>query len=144
MTPYVVMRLRRAVIDIRAERVQRNAPFAVPLRARDFRAVQPSGNAHLDPLGPDAHRVRNGPPHRAPELHAPFELLRDALSDQGRIELGLADLGNIDANVVQRHTQHRRDGAVRSFSMSSPFLPMTIPGRAVCTVMFARFAGRSM
>jgi len=33
---------------------------------------------------------------------------------------------------------------VRSFSMSSPFLPITIPGRAVWMVMLARRAARSM
>ena len=34
--------------------------------------------------------------------------------------------------------------AVRSFSMSSPFLPITMPGRAVWIVMLARRAARSM
>ena len=34
--------------------------------------------------------------------------------------------------------------AVRSFSMSSPFLPITMPGRAVWMVMLARLAARSM
>ena len=32
----------------------------------------------------------------------------------------------------------------RSFSMSSPFLPITMPGRAVWIVMLAFFAGRSI
>ena len=32
----------------------------------------------------------------------------------------------------------------RNVSMSSPFLPMTTPGRALCMVMRAFFAGRSM
>ena len=32
----------------------------------------------------------------------------------------------------------------RSFSMSSPFLPITMPGRAVWMVMFTFFAARSI
>ena len=34
--------------------------------------------------------------------------------------------------------------STRSFSMSSPFLPITMPGRAVWMVMLALFAARSM
>ncbi len=34
--------------------------------------------------------------------------------------------------------------SARSVSMSSPFLPMTTPGRALWIVMRAFFAGRSM
>ena len=34
--------------------------------------------------------------------------------------------------------------STRSFSMSSPFLPITMPGRAVRIVMLARRAARSM
>src|SRR5690606_30563680 len=37
-----------------------------------------------------------------------------------------------------------RDTSLRSASMSSPFLPITMPGRAVWIVMLAFFAGRSI
>src|SRR5262245_17742492 len=37
-------RLGQAVVDVRAQRVQRNAAFAVLLSACDFRAVQAAGN----------------------------------------------------------------------------------------------------
>src|SRR6185295_13952763 len=99
--------------DVRAERVQRNAAFAIPLGAGDFRAVQSAGDAHLDAERADAHRVRHGALHRAAEHHAALELLRDAFGDQLRVELGLADLGDVDAHVGDRHLHHLRDLATQ-------------------------------
>src|SRR6266540_5839009 len=58
-------RLGKAVFDVRAQRMQRHAAFAVPLRARDLRAVQPSRRHDLDALRAEAHRVLHGPLHRA-------------------------------------------------------------------------------
>src|SRR5215831_6559384 len=97
-----------AVVDVRAERVQRNAAFAVPLRARDFRAVQAAGHAHLHAERATAHGAHHGALHGAAEHHALLDLLRDAVRDQLRIELGLANLGDVQANVVHRHAEELR------------------------------------
>src|SRR5262245_45055054 len=42
------VRLREPVVDVRAQRLQRQLTVQVPLRARDFRAVQAARYAHLD------------------------------------------------------------------------------------------------
>src|SRR5688572_12995178 len=83
----------QAVIDIRAQRVQRNAAFAVLLGACDFRAVQTAGNTHFDAESPDTHGVGDRTLHGATEHHTTLELLRDAFGNQQCIELRLADLG---------------------------------------------------
>src|SRR5690606_35271591 len=101
--------LGEPVVDVGAERVQGHAPLAIPLRARDLRAVQTPGHLHLHAFGAETHRVRDGPAHRAAELHAALELLRDALGDQLRVELGLANLGDVQAHVLKRHPEQLRD-----------------------------------
>src|SRR5690606_32486208 len=80
-----------------------------PLRARDLRTVQAARHANLDALGADPHRVRDRPPHRAAELHAALELLRDALGDELRVELRLPDLGDVEPHVLDRHAEQLRD-----------------------------------
>src|SRR4029453_4095597 len=49
-------RPREAVVDVGAERLQRQLAVQVPLRARDFRAVQPARHPHLDAPGTEAQR----------------------------------------------------------------------------------------
>src|SRR5690606_22324214 len=102
-------RLGKPVVDVRAKRVQRHAAFAVPLRARDLRAVQPAGHLDLDAFGPESHRVRDRAAHRTPELHAALELLSDAFGDELRVELGLPDLRDVEAHVGERHAEQLRD-----------------------------------
>ena len=41
-------------------------------------------------------------------MHAALELLRDAFGDQLRVELGLADLGDVDAHVGSGHAEQLR------------------------------------
>src|SRR6185437_1286670 len=50
------MRLGRAVINIRAQRLQRQPPLQIPFLARDFGSVQPPGDAHLDPIASEPQR----------------------------------------------------------------------------------------
>src|SRR5688572_15794482 len=69
------LRCRDAVIDLGAQRMQRNPPFAVPLVARDLDAVQPARGGDLDALGAQAHRVGNRALHRAAEHDALLQLL---------------------------------------------------------------------
>src|SRR6185295_2332366 len=103
------LRLGRAVVDVSAERVQRNAALAGPLRARDLGAVQAAGDPHFHAQGAAAHRVRDRALHGAAEHHALLDLLRDALGDQGRVELGLPDLRDVEPHVRDRHLHEPGD-----------------------------------
>src|SRR5262245_53487858 len=67
-------RLAEAVVDVRAQRVQRQLAVQVPLGARDLGAVQPARDADLDALGAEAERRVDGLAHRAPESDALLEL----------------------------------------------------------------------
>src|SRR3954471_8020705 len=92
--------LREAVFDVGAQRMQRHAAFAVPLGARDLRAVEATGAGDLDALGAQAHGVLHRALHGAAEHDALLELARDRVGDELRIELGLADLLDVH---VHRH-----------------------------------------
>src|SRR5690606_34221115 len=90
------LRLGEAVVHVGAQRMQRHATFAVPLRTRDLGAVQAATDVDLDAQGAQAHRIADGALHRATEHDAALELLRDRLGDQLRVEFRLADLGDVD------------------------------------------------
>src|ERR1700752_2219903 len=72
------LRLGEAVVDVGAERVQRNAALAVPLRARNLGAVQAAGDANLPAERTAAHRAHDRALHGAAEHHALLDLLRNA------------------------------------------------------------------
>src|ERR1700733_14782255 len=90
------MRLRQPVVDIGTEGVQRDAALAVPLSARDFRAVEAPGHAHLHAERTGAHGAHHRTLHGAAEHHALLDLLRDGGAHQLRVELRLSDLGDVD------------------------------------------------
>src|SRR6266545_7924193 len=50
------VRLGKAVVDVRLQRVERQPPLLVPLGAGDLGAVQPPGAADLDPLRSETER----------------------------------------------------------------------------------------
>src|SRR5215475_11829221 len=58
---------RRAVIDIGAQRMQRNTPLAIPLHARDLVAAEPSAAIDADAFRPETHRRLHRALHCAPE-----------------------------------------------------------------------------
>src|SRR5688572_23973975 len=89
-------RFGEAVVDVGAQRVQRHATFAVPLRTRDLGAVEAAGDVDLDAQRAQAHRVADGALHRAAEHDAALELLRDRFGHQLRVEFRLADFGDVD------------------------------------------------
>src|SRR5688572_23296858 len=91
-------RFREAIVDVRAQGVQGHAALAVPLRAGDLGAVQAAADVDLDAQRAQAHRVADGALHRAAEHDAALELLRDRFGHQLRVELRLADLGDIDVH----------------------------------------------
>src|SRR5580658_5450269 len=100
--------LGQPVVDVGAEGVQRYAAFARPLGAGDLGAVQATRGAHLHTQGAAAHGAHHGALHRAAEHHALLDLLRNAVGHQLRIQLGLADLGDVDAHIIDVHGQQLR------------------------------------
>ena len=80
------------------------------------------------------------PLHRAAERHPTLELLGDRFGHQRGIDLGLADLDDVEVQLGGV----KRVSFLRSVSMSAPFLPMMTPGRAVWIVTRHLRCGRSM
>src|SRR6266545_2618736 len=91
-----------AVVDVGAQRLQRQLPVQIPLRPRDFRAVQPSRHAHLDAARAEPQRRFHRLAHRAAEGHALFELHGHRLGDELRLELRLLDLLDVDEDLAAR------------------------------------------
>jgi hypothetical protein len=79
--------------------VQRHATFAIPLHARDFGAAETARAVDADTAGAETHRRLHGTLHGATERDAALELLGDRFSDQGRVELRLADFDDVDHDV---------------------------------------------
>src|SRR5262245_14186584 len=92
--------LRKAVADVRAQRVQRHAPLAVPLRARDLGATDAAAAVHLDALRAHAHAAADGFLHRAPEGDAALELQRHVFGHQLGVEVGTAYLMDVDERLL--------------------------------------------
>src|SRR5690606_37040018 len=86
------------VVDVRAQGVQGHTAFAVPLGTGDLDTVQTARAHDLDALGAQAHRVLHGALHRAAEHDALLELLGDRVGDQLSVDLGLADLFDVDVH----------------------------------------------
>src|SRR6059036_2479540 len=84
--------LRQPVVDVGADRMQRNPPLAVPLSARDLGAAQPPRARDPDPVRSEpeggGHRLLHGPPER----HALLELQGHVLGHQLGVELRVHDL----------------------------------------------------
>src|ERR1700688_4272104 len=97
---------RYPVIDISAQRIKRHATSAIPSHARDFGAAETARTVDADTLGAEAHRRLHGALHGAAERDAALELLRDRFGDQRGVELGLADLDDVDDDVGGRDIGH--------------------------------------
>src|SRR4030095_345831 len=89
------VRLRFGIIDVAAQRVQRNATLAVPFGARDFRAAQTAGAGDADALGAETQRRLHRTFHCAAEGDTALELVGDALCDETRVDLRLADFDDV-------------------------------------------------
>src|SRR2546425_7673546 len=92
--------LAEPVIDVGAQRVQRQLPLQVPLGARDLGAAQPPRDADLHALGPEAHGRLDRLLHGAPESHAALHLQTHRLRDQLRLQLRLVDLHDVDEDLA--------------------------------------------
>src|SRR6267142_2292670 len=97
-----VSRLGSAVaeIDIGSQRMQRDPALPIPLHAGDFGAAQPAGAIDPDPLRSEPHRRLDRALHRPAKRDAPLQLLRDAVGDQLGLDLGLADLDDVEADLT--------------------------------------------
>src|SRR5262249_4906047 len=93
-------RLGEAELDVRAERVERDAPLTVGLDAAHFAAAEAAGATDADALRAELHRGGDRLLHRAAEGHAALELGRDVLGHELRGRLGLADLLDVDEDLV--------------------------------------------
>src|SRR5207302_3306021 len=62
-----------AILDIGAQRVQRQTALQIPLGARDFVAVQSSADADFDAFAAEAQRRVHCLAHGAAEAHALFQ-----------------------------------------------------------------------
>src|SRR6266545_4938429 len=92
-----------AVVDVGAQRVEWHPTFAVPLGPRDLDAVQPARAHDLDALRTEAHRVLHRPLHRATKHDPLLELLADRVRNELRVDLGLADLLDVEADLAAHH-----------------------------------------
>src|SRR5262249_43104080 len=70
-------RLDEPVVDVRADRVQRDAPLRVALGAAHLGPAEAAAADDLDPVRAGAHGRGERALHRAPEADAVLELLRD-------------------------------------------------------------------
>src|SRR5688572_4541566 len=104
------VRFSKSVINIRTQSVQGKLALQVPLTPRDFRAVQTATDFDFDSLRAKAERLFHGLSHRAPKSNSLFELRRNLLSLQLRVQLGLMNLLNRNQHLAART---RRDVALQ-------------------------------
>src|SRR6476659_6391032 len=91
------------VIDVAAQRVQRNAALAVPFRTRDLGAAEATRAGDTNALGAEAESRLHRALHGATESDTALELVGDALGDELRVDLRLADLDDVEADLARRH-----------------------------------------
>src|SRR5205085_7145485 len=92
------VRGRFGVIDVAAQSVQRNAALAVPFRTRDLGTAETAGAGDPDAFCTQAQRRLHRALHCAAECDAALELVGDALRNKLGVNLGLADLDNVEAH----------------------------------------------
>ena len=92
-----------AVINLRAQRVQRHAALAVPLATAHLRAAQAAGALNADTLGTALAGGLNRLAHGAAEGHAALELFRNGLSDERSVKFGALDLDDFDGHGAVGH-----------------------------------------
>ena len=82
--------------------MQRQPPLQIPLRTRDFVAIQSPAHPHLDALAAEAQRRVYRLAHRPPETHALFQLQRNRFRHQLRIQFRLMHFLDIDMHLARR------------------------------------------
>ena len=92
--------LVEAVVDVRAQRVQRDATLAVELRAAHLGAAEAARALHPDALGAGLHRRLHRLAHGATERDAAGQLLGDALRDELGVDLGVLHLEDVELDLL--------------------------------------------
>ena len=88
----------KSIVHIRFKRMERNAAHDHWQFSAHLRPADSPGDDDLDTLGPGLHRLLGPLPDRSPGVRPPLELLGDALGGQLRVQVGPADLFNIDVD----------------------------------------------
>src|SRR6056297_2772845 len=91
--------LAHAVVDVGAQRVQRDATFAVPLGAAHLGTAQAARALHPDAEGTGALGVLHGALHGPAEGDAVDELVGHTLGDQRCVEFGVLDLDDVELDL---------------------------------------------
>jgi hypothetical protein len=99
MRPNVRPGLVEAVVDVRAQRVQRDATLAVELRAAHLRAAEAAGALHRMPLAP-ARSEDCMPLRMARGTRRGWQLLGDALRDELGVDLGVLHLEDVELHLL--------------------------------------------
>src|SRR5690606_4395336 len=94
---------RFGIIDVGAQRVQRHPALAIAFGAGDLGAAETAAADDADALGAETHRGLHRALPRTAEGDAALELVGDALRDEAGIDLGLADLNDVQADVRRGH-----------------------------------------
>src|SRR5215475_6423367 len=94
--------LGEAVIDVGAQRVQRQTPVQRPFRPRDLGAVQTARDADLDAERAEALRLVNRFAHGAAKRNTLLQLLRNLFGLELGVQLGLLDLADVDQDFAAR------------------------------------------
>src|SRR6476659_6767057 len=91
------------IVDVAAQRVQRNAAFAVPFGAGDLGAAKTASAGDADALGAKTQSRLNRALHGAAEGDAALELVSNTLGNELGVDLGLADLDDVQADFRACH-----------------------------------------
>src|SRR3954454_2750573 len=97
------VRFGLGVIDVATERVQRNAALTVPFGPRDFRAAETPRARATNALPAKTERGLPRTLHCAAERDTALELVGNTLSYELGVDLRLANLDDVQADVGARH-----------------------------------------
>ncbi len=92
------LRFGKAVVDVRADGLQRDGAVVVLFPSGDFRAAQAAGDLRLDSLGAHPHGAADALLHGPAERNPLLELLGDVLRDELRVQVGVLDLDDVDGH----------------------------------------------
>jgi hypothetical protein len=107
--------------------------LAIPLRARDLDAVQAARAHDLDALSTEPHRVLHRTLHCAAKHDPLFELLRDRVRDELRVDSGLRISSMFKPDLGAHHLAQARAQRLDVLA----FLADDDAGRALWMVMRA-------
>src|SRR6266513_1021900 len=92
--------LVEAVVDVRAQRVQRHPALAVELGPRHLRTAETTRALDPDPLGAALHRALDRLAHGPPEGNPAGQLLGHPLGDQLGVGLGVLHLEDVQLDLL--------------------------------------------